>query len=544
MYNSGRPTGVATTGLNSMSQPSTTIGENMNSENGTQLTSTFTKQPVVDASHSGYKKYKFWSKVALILCDLLSAAFWIVFVGIFSRSPFALSRSWAVHPNISGNLGQDSHLPWVTQNSFVSNPIVGTLFILAALLVVFTVFGLYDITTTSSGTETYSRVFNAATVVTLIAIGIDDTLGHLPLYSDTVFKIWLTLLLFLWVGRFVARRITFLLRTFDSLRKRTIIVGAGAEGQAMARQWSDVAGSGVHVVGFVDDVEPDLNESSSIAPYLGSVSDLQWLVKQLAVDSVFLAKPSLAKHEIEKDETFLQTLWHVELQVGTGTSELLASRVTVKEEGFVPIAVLSSFRMGGIHYFAKTLIDYLVSCLILLILWPVLLILAILIAIESPGAAFYRRHVCGASRREFDMFKLRTMRMEGDKLLTEEQKQELIETGKLKNDPRITKVGALVRKYSIDEIPQLFNVLRGEMSLVGPRAITIPEMGRFGRWQHVRTMVKPGLTGLWQVSGRSDLTYEDRAKLDVYYVRNFTIWLDLKILWMTIPAVLFGKGAY
>ena len=152
----------------------------------------------------------------------------------------------------------------------------------------------------------------------------------------------------------------------------------------------------------------------------------------------------------------------------------------------------------------------------------------------------------GVNGRQFDAFKLRTMYENGDELLEEypELKKELEQNQKLKDDPRVTRLGKFMRKYSLDEFPQLINVLKRDMSLVGPRMITPAEMERFGKWGTNLLTVMPGLTGLWQVSGRSDTTYDERVQLDMYYIRNWTIWSDLYLLWMTIPAVIKKRGAY
>ena len=152
----------------------------------------------------------------------------------------------------------------------------------------------------------------------------------------------------------------------------------------------------------------------------------------------------------------------------------------------------------------------------------------------------------GANGRQFDAFKFRTMYENGDEILEQypELKKELEENQKIKNDPRVTRVGAFMRKYSLDEFPQLINVLKRDMSLVGPRMISPEEMERFGKWGMNLLTVNPGLTGLWQVSGRSDTTYEERVQLDMYYIRNWTIWSDVFLLWKTIPAVIKQRGAY
>jgi len=195
----------------------------------------------------------------------------------------------------------------------------------------------------------------------------------------------------------------------------------------------------------------------------------------------------------------------------------------------------------------KHLLDICGALIGLILFGPIFfIIIAVLIRFDSPGPVIYRRRVVGLNGREFDAFKFRTMRTDADEYLEHhpDLKKEFEETGKIKDDPRITQVGRFLRKTSLDELPQLVNVIMGDMSLVGPRIITRAEMEKFGKWQHNRLTVKPGLTGLWQVSGRSDLSYHDRARLDMYYIRNYTIWQDIKILFNTVGVVLRGEGAY
>jgi lipopolysaccharide/colanic/teichoic acid biosynthesis glycosyltransferase len=152
----------------------------------------------------------------------------------------------------------------------------------------------------------------------------------------------------------------------------------------------------------------------------------------------------------------------------------------------------------------------------------------------------------GVNGRQFDAYKFRTMHVNGDDMLAgrPELRDELARNHKLKNDPRITRIGRLLRRASLDELPQLFNVVRREMSLVGPRMISPAEMEKYHRWGINLLTVKPGITGLWQVSGRSEISYEERVQLDMYYIRNWSLWQDLQLLWQTIPAVIRGTGAY
>ncbi len=203
-------------------------------------------------------------------------------------------------------------------------------------------------------------------------------------------------------------------------------------------------------------------------------------------------------------------------------------------------------KSGRGYEIAKRVIDMAVAATALIVLSPLLIPVAIAIKLDSRGPVFYRRRVVGRTGSAFDAYKLRTMLENGDPKL--EQNERLLEQfnskQKLKDDPRITRLGKVLRKTSVDELPQLINVLKGEMSLVGPRMISFPELVRFGEWQDRILEVRPGITGLWQVSGRSDLDYDERVRLNVYYVNNRSLALDLGILARTIPAVISGRGAY
>ena len=194
----------------------------------------------------------------------------------------------------------------------------------------------------------------------------------------------------------------------------------------------------------------------------------------------------------------------------------------------------------------KLSLDILLSIPALILLGPVMLFIALAIKWETKGSVIHRRRVMGIHGKEFDAFKFRTMHENGDEILDlyPELKKELAQNFKLREDPRVTKVGQILRKTSLDELPQLINVLRREMSLVGPRIITPAEVEKYEKWDLNLMTVRPGLTGLWQVSGRSDVTYDERVRLDMHYIRNWSIWLDIQLLFQTIPAVLRSRGAY
>lgn len=198
------------------------------------------------------------------------------------------------------------------------------------------------------------------------------------------------------------------------------------------------------------------------------------------------------------------------------------------------------------NHVAKLVLDYAVALPSLLLLAPLFIFLAVLVKLDSPGPVFYRRRVLGQNGRVFDAFKFRTMHVNGDEILARYPKlrQELNKNYKLKCDPRVTRVGKLLRKFSLDELPQLLNVLARDMSVIGPRIIAPNEISKYGPYAPMLMRVMPGLTGLWQVNGRSNTTYDERVALDMQYITKWSVWLDIKILLWTIPVVLKGDGAY
>jgi lipopolysaccharide/colanic/teichoic acid biosynthesis glycosyltransferase len=201
------------------------------------------------------------------------------------------------------------------------------------------------------------------------------------------------------------------------------------------------------------------------------------------------------------------------------------------------------FAPGGT---SKRILDVLLSGVGLLVLSPLLLFLALIVRLDSRGPVFHRRRVMGRNGGQFDAFKFRSMYVDGDAILARhpELRESLARDHKLLKDPRVTRCGAWMRKLSLDELPQLYNVWLGEMSLVGPRMISPPELQRYGECAAELLSVRPGITGLWQVSGRSALSPEDRVRLDLTYVRTQSVGLDIALLLKTVPAVLRGRGAY
>ena len=210
--------------------------------------------------------------------------------------------------------------------------------------------------------------------------------------------------------------------------------------------------------------------------------------------------------------------------------------------------------MPGEHHFAhhaadgffKTFMDYTLALVGVVLISPLLILLALIVKLDSPGPVIYRRRVMGRGGTQFDAWKFRTMVVNGDEILAAhpDLKARWERDQKLEDDPSVTRSGNWMRKLSLDELPQLFNVLYGQMSLVGPRMFAPIELVRYGDAVDEILSVKPGITGLWQVSGRSNLSYGDRARLDLEYTRTRSVWIDLKLLALTVPAVLQKRGAF
>jgi exopolysaccharide biosynthesis polyprenyl glycosylphosphotransferase len=228
------------------------------------------------------------------------------------------------------------------------------------------------------------------------------------------------------------------------------------------------------------------------------------------------------------------------------TAELLSHSVQVVPAPGLPLFDLRPPVLGGTAFLVKRLFDVLMAIALGILLLPVLAVAAALIWLEDRGPVIHRSRRVGVEESEFTCFKLRTMRpdAEAEQLVLETSNEADGALFKIREDPRVTRVGRLLRRFSIDELPQLWNVLRGEMSLVGPRPLPMRDYQLLDDLHKKRYLVLPGMTGLWQVSGRADLSFNDLVRLDFYYVETWSIWLDLTILARTIPVVLSRKGAY
>ena len=420
-------------------------------------------------------------------------------------------------------------------------------FLIPALLGIFLLLGLYDREKLLGGTKEYSMVFNGLTFGMMLIIAIGFLEPEFILARGWLLLTWIFSFLFTAVGRFSMRRAIYALRKIGYFLSSAVIIGANNEGLSLAEQLNGTRVSGFHIMGFIDKKLPVGTQLLRDQYVLGTVDNLEDLIERYEIEELILASSAISSRDRMLDIFQKYGISsNVNVRMSSGLYEIITTGLTVKEFAYVPLVGVNKVRLTGVDEFLKYFLDILLTIPALLILGPIMLIIALAIKLETPGAAIHRRRVMGMHGKEFDAFKFRTMHENGDDILDSypELKEELSQNFKLREDPRVTKVGQILRKTSMDELPQLFNVLRREMSLVGPRIITPAEVEKYEKWDLNLMTVRPGLTGLWQVSGRSDVTYEERVRLDMHYIRNWSIWLDIQLLFQTIPAVLRSRGAY
>jgi exopolysaccharide biosynthesis polyprenyl glycosylphosphotransferase len=292
---------------------------------------------------------------------------------------------------------------------------------------------------------------------------------------------------------------------------------------------------------------PDRLVADGHVPVLGDLQDVPSVVERVGADTVAV----LPCTELE-DHALRRLAWALEgraqhFVVVPGLSEVAFPRLTVQPVGGLPVLHVRHPRLSGAAWVVKAILDRVLALVALLILSPLMLIIGAVVRLTTPGPAIFRQKRVGAHGQEFTFLKFRTMHADAEQCRDELAMLNINSDGllfKVRQDPRVTPIGAVLRRWSLDELPQLLNVLVGHMSLVGPRPPLPEEVARYGDEARRRLLVRPGLTGLWQVSGRSDLAWEEAVRLDLHYVDNWSLTLDIAILWRTLSAVLHGTGAY
>ena len=411
-------------------------------------------------------------------------------------------------------------------------------FLALVTILVFWRAGLYGRREIRSG---FTRVPSAVMLIGLLTLAFAAGTGH-PFSTYLLFP---TAIVLTTVAIGILRGshgvLTGALLRAAGVRRRAALVGAGRDADRLRSILGEDRG-GIRYE-FVGQIGP--NDGTGPLSALGPLSELGRVLDEQDLAELIVSDADLTETQLVE----IVDVAHrsgVQVTVAPSTTELLAKRAQYVLGRGVPLFELRPPVHIGIDWITKRAFDLLLSAIVLVLGLPLWLIIALAIKLDSPGPVLYRSRRVGLGEREFGMVKFRTMSL--DAAARQAELEEANEAHgplfKIRDDPRVTRVGLLLRRVSLDEIPNLLNVLRGEMSLVGPRPLPTRDYRLLKSWHRKRYRILPGMTGLWQISGRSELGFDELVRLDFYYLENWSIWLDVQILLKTIPAVLGRRGAY
>ena len=406
--------------------------------------------------------------------------------------------------------------------------------------VVLAIHGLYDLRRPTHATAELQRLFNGVLMSVLLVVLI-TFLANVDISRDFIVFLLGFSMVTVVAGRLATRRLSHALNSRAVTSQVTLIAGTNDEARALARTLLRRPWMGYRVCGFVEVTQSGLAVMDGL-PVFGTVEDIAQISTAHGVQSVIIAGSAAGGATLQLIDSALGA--DVNVRVSPGLANLGAARVILEPIDGMALFSLRRHRFSRRQRFVKRILDIAVTSVALVIAAPVMICVAAAIKLTSPGPVLFKQRRVGAQERQFTILKFRTMIVgahaqrdgldnEADGLLF-----------KMRRDPRVTKVGRFLRKTSLDELPQLFNVLLGEMSLVGPRPALPEETMRYAESQRGRLRVKPGVTGLWQVNGRHDLAFEDYVRYDLFYVENWSLTMDLYILAKTIPALLTARGSY
>lgn len=411
-------------------------------------------------------------------------------------------------------------------------------------LLVFERYRLYNARHIASRRDEVGRLLHAVALSSVALAVIGYALGIL------VARYWLIATFVLSLVGFVVER-EILRALFNGARRRghllrpVAVAGTGEEAVGLATMLSEQPELGYRVVAVIGDsnfMDPRL---ADVGPVLDPRTKLAEQVRMVGATGVMVATTDV-DHHLSNRLIRVLTDAGIHVELSSSLKDIDADRISIRPLGRVPVMYVEPVRRHGWRPVAKRAFDLVVGTLALVLLAPVFLAAALAIKLTSPGPVFFSQERVGCRGRRFGIAKFRSMYVDADRRLIDLEALQAAHgpVVKMKDDPRVTRVGKILRATSIDELPQIFNVLRGEMSLVGPRPEQPAEVMRWTPELFDRLRVKPGMTGMWQVSGRSQTTYAERYRWDLYYVDNWSLWRDLAIIFKTVPVVIAQKGAY
>ena len=367
-------------------------------------------------------------------------------------------------------------------------------------------------------------------------------------YSRTVVVLSWLLSLCVIPGLRIAVKI--LLTRLGVWKKKLIILGTNETGYLVLKNLKKNPSMGYEIVGFLGDDPEQIGEKCHGENVIGSIADLEDIINRYNSKDVVISMPDLSREKLasllQLCEKFSESTWII-----PQTGDLITTGIDIEKIGQVMALSIKKNLEKPWNILIKNVFDKLMTLILIIFCTPVLIVIPIAIKLDSGGPILFKQQRVGEKKSLFTLFKFRSMYVDGNSRLQQYlsdspiAQEEWKKYRKLKSyDPRVTRVGRIIRKYSLDEIPQLFNIVLGKMSLVGPRPYLIEELKGKAAFTGRIAKVKPGITGLWQVSGRSEVFFEERIGLDDYYIRNWTLWLDIVILLRSLKALFSGEGAY
>ncbi len=435
-------------------------------------------------------------------------------------------------------------IAWLIRGTFRPSSLRPSLLlvVLAPLvyLAVFAGFRLYSLSRLSPAEE-FRRILAAVSAAISGLVVLCFWFGLSP-HRVSIAMTWALSLVFTLVSRRLWHQWMGRLRFRGDLQFRTLIIGTTAEADHLLGAMR-AKGLGFQVVGHVCTGE-EYERLDGLRVY-GSLRHLRSAVDESGADCVFMASTAVTPEAMAEVSRVVRSR-PIEVRVSSNMTEIMTSRLMVQQVGSLVALSLKAVRLTGPQAVAKRTLDIVLGSLAFVISLPLWGVVALAIKLDTRGRVLYRQERIGRDARPFSILKFRTM-VVGAEAMLEGLQSKNEATGplfKLRLDPRVTRVGSWLRMWSLDELPQLLNVLKGDMSLVGPRPPLPNEVARYEDWHHDRLVVRPGITGLWQVRGRSQLPFDDYVRLDLYYIENWSVAYDLYILMKTVPAILLRKGAY
>jgi exopolysaccharide biosynthesis polyprenyl glycosylphosphotransferase len=418
---------------------------------------------------------------------------------------------------------------------------------LVGCLIAFSFYRLYErdrqqivVSTLDEGRDYFGALTLVGFLEVSLATAFYDGIDDVPLGPGTVLTFWISALVLLLLVRASTRHyVVPRLRT----PQRTIIIGAGEVGQTLARKIQKHPQYNLDLVGFLDDEPHPLDDELDDLPVLGSEDALVETLREHRASRVIIAFSKRRPQDVI--ELIRRAgLEDVHLSIVPRYFEIIAANAAMTDVEGIPVLDLPAAGLSRFASFTKRSLDLAITIPAIVLLLPLFLATGIAVKLDSKGPVFFRQRRMGRNERTFEIVKFRTMVDEAE--IMRDLLHALNETTeplfKMREDPRVTRVGGFLRKFSLDELPQLVNVLRGEMSLVGPRPFVVHEDETINGWARRRLNLTPGMTGVWQVMGRDDIAFEEMIKLDYLYVNNWSLWWDVKLILRTLPVVFHRRN--